>query len=120
MSRTTWARPRLTHPAQVIVGGFAAAVMVGTTLLLLPVSRAGSSGSAGLLDALFTATSATCVTGLVTVDTATYWSPFGQGAILRLWSSSASAGSAAPWRWSSSRPGSRCWASTPTRRSSKS
>lgn len=81
MSRTAWWLPRLTHPAQFVVTGFAAAVAVGTGLLLLPVSAAGG-GSTGLLDALFTATSAVCVTGLVTVDTATHWSGFGQAAIL--------------------------------------
>ncbi len=71
------------HPAQVIVVAFAAAVGVGTVALMLPVSRSGP-GSAGLADALFTATSAVCVTGLATVDTATYWSGFGQAVILLL------------------------------------
>lgn len=52
-------------------------------LLLLPVSRAGE-GSAPFVTALFTATSAVCVTGLTTVDTATYWSPAGQVIILGL------------------------------------
>ena len=52
-------------------------------LLLLPVSRAGE-GSAPLVTAIFTATSAVCVTGLTTVDTATYWSPTGQAVILAL------------------------------------
>lgn len=75
--------PRLAHPAQVVVAGFAAAVAVGTVLLLLPVSRSGPAG-ASLVDALFTATSAVCVTGLVTVDTATYWSGFGQAIIVAL------------------------------------
>ena len=69
--------PRLRHPAQVVVAGFAAAVGISTVLLLLPVSRAESSG-ASVVDALFTATSAVCVTGLVTVDTPVYWSGFGQ------------------------------------------
>jgi len=73
--------PRITHPAQVIVAAFASAIAVGTAVLMLPASTAGDDG-ASLLDALFTATSAVCVTGLVTVDTATYWSPFGQGAIM--------------------------------------
>lgn len=83
MSRITRAVPRFTHPAQVIVAAFGSAVAAGTALLSLPVARAGE-GSASLVDALFTATSAVCVTGLVTVDTATYWSPFGQVAILAL------------------------------------
>ena len=71
------------HPGKVIAGAFAAAVAVGTGLLSLPVARAGE-GSADFLTALFHATSAVCVTGLVTVDTGTYWSGFGQGVILAL------------------------------------
>jgi trk system potassium uptake protein TrkH len=76
-------RPLLRHPAQVIVVAFGAAVIVGTLLLMLPVSRIGPGG-APLVAALFTATSAVCVTGLVTVDTPTYWSGFGQAVILFL------------------------------------
>ena len=71
------------HPGRVIAGAFASAVAVGTLLLSLPVATAGAAG-AGFVDALFTATSAVCVTGLATVDTGTYWSPFGQGTILVL------------------------------------
>jgi potassium uptake TrkH family protein len=71
------------HPAQVIVVAFGAAVLVGTVLLMLPVSRVGPVG-APPVTALFTATSAVCVTGLVTVDTPTYWSGFGQAVILLL------------------------------------
>ena len=71
------------HPAQVIVLGFAAAVAVGTGLLLLPVAKA-DGGGASLLEALFTATSAVCVTGLITVDTPVFWSGFGQVVILVL------------------------------------
>jgi trk/ktr system potassium uptake protein len=55
----------------------------GTGLLLLPVSAAGEEG-ASVLDAVFTATSAVCVTGLVTVDTGTSWSTFGHLVILGL------------------------------------
>ena len=76
-------RPLLRHPAQAVVVGFAVAVLVGTALLMLPVSRVGSAG-APLLVALFTSTSAVCVTGLVVVDTPTYWSGFGQAVILGL------------------------------------
>ena len=75
--------PRLRHPAQFVVFGFGSAVTVGTLLLLLPVARRGPGG-AGVLDALFTATSAVCVTGLITVDTPTYWSGFGQAVVLAL------------------------------------
>jgi potassium uptake TrkH family protein len=71
------------HPAQIIVAAFGSAIAVGTALLLLPVSRSGE-GAADVSDALFTATSAVCVTGLVTVDTPTYWSGFGQAVILAL------------------------------------
>ncbi|GAA2155585.1 potassium transporter TrkG [Nocardioides koreensis] len=76
-------RPLLRHPAQVIVTAFAAAVVVGTLLLMLPVARPGAHG-APAITALFTATSAVCVTGLATVDTASYWSDFGQAVILSL------------------------------------
>jgi potassium uptake TrkH family protein len=75
--------PELRHPAQVVVVGFGSAVALGTVLLTLPIARAGPGG-ATLLDALFTATSAVCVTGLVVVDTPTYWSGFGEGVILGL------------------------------------
>jgi trk system potassium uptake protein len=74
---------RLGAPGRVIASAFAAAVAVGTLLLSLPAATPGPS-RAGLLDALFTATSAVCVTGLVTVDTGTYWSGFGQAVILLL------------------------------------
>lgn len=71
------------HPGQAIAVGFASAVVVGTLLLSSPM--ASSSGRrAPLEDALFTATSAVCVTGLVTVDTGTYWSGFGRAVILIL------------------------------------
>lgn len=66
---------------QIIILGFAGVILLGTFLLMLPVSaRSGESTSFGR--ALFTATSAVCVTGLVVVDTATYWSYFGQAVIL--------------------------------------
>ncbi|MBQ1049083.1 TrkH family potassium uptake protein [Micromonospora sp. C51] len=66
-----------------ITVGFAGAIMVGTGLLSLPwATRSGSRTE--LVDALFTATSAVCVTGLVTVDTGSYWSTFGQVVILLL------------------------------------
>jgi potassium uptake TrkH family protein len=71
------------HPAQAVVAGFAVAVLIGTLLLLLPVSRAGEGGASPLA-ALFTSVSAVCVTGLTVVDTGTYWSGFGQGVILLL------------------------------------
>src|SRR5688500_3507576 len=76
-------RTRFRHPAQVIVTAFAVAVAVGTGLLMLPIAREGP-GSARLLTALFTATSAVCVTGLIVVDTPVYWSGFGQVVILAM------------------------------------
>ncbi|MGA8047470.1 MAG: potassium transporter TrkG [Dermatophilaceae bacterium] len=79
----TGRRPVFRHPAQVLVTAFLLADLVGTVLLMLPVSRAGDGG-APFVTALFTATSAVCVTGLITVDTATYWSHTGQAVILGL------------------------------------
>jgi trk system potassium uptake protein len=70
-------------PAIVLLVGFTLLIAIGTALLALPFATADGS-TAGILTALFTATSAVCVTGLVVVDTATYWSPFGQGVILVL------------------------------------
>ncbi|WP_241984228.1 TrkH family potassium uptake protein [Cryobacterium sp. Hb1] len=78
----TTKRHRL-HPAQVVVSGFALTIFVGTALLMLPNARVGPGG-ASFLEALFTATSAVCVTGLTVVDTAVYWTPFGQVVILLL------------------------------------
>ena len=74
-------RPVLDHPARIVPLAFLATIVVGTYLLLLPVSSADGR-VAPILTALFTATSAVCVTGLTVVDTGTYWSPFGQGVIL--------------------------------------
>lgn len=84
-SRATRSSPAggFRHPGRVIAVAFATAVAVGTALLSLPMSTAGED-PAGFLDALFTATSAVCVTGLVTVDTGTYWSGFAQAVILLL------------------------------------
>ncbi|WP_260483340.1 TrkH family potassium uptake protein [Sphingomicrobium flavum] len=73
----------LRHPTRIVPLVFLATILVGTLLLALPWSRAGE-GAAPLLTAFFTATSAVAVTGLITVDTPTYWSGFGQGVILAL------------------------------------
>ncbi|MFQ5989609.1 MAG: TrkH family potassium uptake protein [Candidatus Methylomirabilales bacterium] len=70
-------------PPQVLALGYAGCIMVGTGLLMLPYATA-SGGSPPLIDALFTATSAICVTGLIVVDTPNFWSPFGHGVILAL------------------------------------
>ncbi|HET8708033.1 MAG TPA: potassium transporter TrkG, partial [Pseudomonadales bacterium] len=73
----------LMHPARLVPLGFLLAMLMGALLLMLPLSRAGE-GHAPFLVALFTATSAVCVTGLAVVDTATYWSVFGQAVIMGL------------------------------------
>lgn len=72
---------RVRHPAQAVVVAFAVAVLVGAALLALPVATESGQGAA-LLTALFTAVSAVCVTGLVVVDTPTYWSGFGEAVII--------------------------------------
>ncbi|MGL4911974.1 MAG: TrkH family potassium uptake protein [Romboutsia sp.] len=71
------------QPTQIMVMGFAAVIFIGGMLLNLPIATQ-SGEQIGFLDALFTATSAVCVTGLVMVDTATYWSHFGQVVIITL------------------------------------
>ncbi|NCD16480.1 MAG: TrkH family potassium uptake protein [Actinobacteria bacterium] len=68
-------------PARLALLVFASIITMVTALLSLPVATT-SGQRAPFADALFTATSAVCVTGLVTVDTATYWSAFGQSVIL--------------------------------------
>ena len=74
---------RRRNPTQLIVFSFLGVILCGTLLLMLPIaSRDGQS--AGLLGALFTATSATCVTGLVVFDTYTQFSLFGQVVIILL------------------------------------
>ncbi|WP_312876558.1 TrkH family potassium uptake protein [Streptomyces bohaiensis] len=76
-------RGRRRHPAQLVIAGFAAVLALGTFLLSLPAASIDAEG-ASVVDALFTATSALCLTGLVVVDTATDWSGFGHGVILVL------------------------------------
>lgn len=65
------------YPARTLVLGFLIIIAVGTILLCLPASSK-SGKFTSIFDCLFTATSATCVTGLVVVDTWAYWSIFGQ------------------------------------------
>lgn len=69
-------------PTRLIALGFLALILVGTLILVLPI--ASKEASATFSEALFTATSATCVTGLVVRDTFTSWSGFGQAVILIL------------------------------------
>jgi len=79
LKRVTIARPERIIPLAFLIG-----IAAGTLLLMLPVSRAGMDFGAPFIVALFTATSALCVTGLTVVDTPSYWSPFGHGVILLL------------------------------------
>ncbi|AGA86947.1 TrkH family potassium uptake protein [Stutzerimonas stutzeri] len=73
----------LLHPGRAVALVFLFAILCGTALLSLPIAHA--SGETGpLLAAFFTAVSAVCVTGLVVVDTGTYWSTFGQVVIMVL------------------------------------
>ena len=67
----------------VLALGFALTILVGALVLMLPVSAADGQITP-FLDALFTAASASCVTGLVTVSTAVHWSVFGKCVILLL------------------------------------
>jgi len=69
--------------SQIIILGFAGIILLGSFLLTLPVSTQNGE-RADFGSALFTATSAVCVTGLIVQDTATYWSVFGQSVILFL------------------------------------
>ena len=73
---------RALHPTQVVVLSFAGAILVGACLLATPWACTGERVS--FVDALFTSTSACCVTGLVVVDTGTRFSGLGQGVILTL------------------------------------
>jgi trk system potassium uptake protein TrkH len=70
-------------PALSLLLLFVVLIAVGTALLMLPIAAANGIATRPI-DALFTATSAACVTGLTVLDTATHWSPFGQIVILLL------------------------------------
>lgn len=80
---STKKRKKQTDTSTYIVLGFLMIIIIGAFLLSLPISSRSGEWSTPLI-ALFTATSATCVTGLVLVDTYTYWSTFGQIVILAL------------------------------------
>lgn len=71
----------LTYP-KIVAVGFALLILLGSALLMLPISS--KQGGVSYIDALFTATSATCITGLVPFDTFTNWSVFGQLVIICL------------------------------------
>ena len=72
----------MTVPRTICIG-FLALIAVGTLLLMLPAATASGDWNSPLV-ALFTATSAVCVTGLIVVDTGSYFSSFGQGTVLTL------------------------------------
>lgn len=76
-------KKRASQATKIIVLSFAAVILTGTLLLMLPFASAAGE-SCGFVTALFTATSATCVTGLILVDTLTAWTVFGQAIILLL------------------------------------
>ena len=76
-------RRRVLSASQVVAISFAAVILTGTLLLMLPIASV-SGTSCGFLPALFTATSATCVTGLIVVETLTAWTLFGQVVIILL------------------------------------
>lgn len=72
------------RPEWMLTGSFAMLILAGTLLLLLPRASAMPGKPIGVLDALFTATSASCVTGLSVRDLGTEFTPFGQGIVLML------------------------------------
>ncbi len=74
---------RNVSPTKIILGVFLAIILTGALLLMLPLSSS-TAKSTDFLTALFTSTSATCVTGLIVVDTLSHWSRFGQVVILLL------------------------------------
>ncbi len=71
------------NPPKVLVLGFATIIIIGALLLMLPIATEDGKGLS-FLNALFTATSATCVTGLIVVDTGDTFSTFGELVILAL------------------------------------
>ena len=76
-------RRRKSGSSFVLAGGFAVLIALGTLLLMLPPATAPGN-TTSLIDAIFTATSAVCVTGLVVVDTGDHWTTFGHVVILAL------------------------------------
>ena len=83
MSGEMLCRKRRLSSFQIIILGFAGVILLGALLLMLPISAAARCVTP-FHEALFTATSAVCVTGLVVQDTGSYWSAFGQAVILTL------------------------------------
>lgn len=79
---TSWMTPFIDHPARLLVSTFLALCIVGTLGLMLPIASSGTAIAP--LDAVFTAVSAVCVTGLIVLDTPHDFSVFGQAVILAL------------------------------------
>ncbi|MDQ3156379.1 MAG: TrkH family potassium uptake protein [Actinomycetota bacterium] len=73
----------IAHPVRLLPLAFLLLIAIGTGLLMLPFAHSGE-GRGDFMPALFTSVSAATVTGLATVDTATYWTPAGQGIMLAL------------------------------------
>lgn len=73
----------LSSPARLTAVGFLLLILAGTVVLMLPISAVGDTWTP-FMPALFTATSAVTLTGLIVEDTGTYWTPFGQAVILAL------------------------------------
>ena len=76
-------KTRQMQPSRMLVLGFSIIILAGATLLFLPISSKSGQFSS-FIDCLFTATSATCVTGITVLDTFNYFNGFGQGVILAL------------------------------------
>ena len=72
------------RPALILIGSFATLIAAGTGLLLLPAATAGGAADTTFMDALFTATSAVCVTGLTVVDIGKHFTSFGQYVVVSL------------------------------------
>lgn len=83
MIKETVRRKHRLSSFQIIISSFAGVILLGAMLLMLPVS-ASDERATPFNEALFTATSAVCVTGLIVQDTGSYWSGFGQAVILTL------------------------------------
>ena len=83
MSEEMVCRKRRLSSFQIIILGFAGVILLGALLLMLPISATARCVTP-FNEALFTATSAVCVTGLVVQNTGSYWSAFGQAVILTL------------------------------------
>ena len=83
MIQRIWNKTKYLRPTQTIALGFLVVILAGSLILSLPVSAVGGEGTS-YIDALFTATTSVCVTGLTVVSTADHWSLFGQAVILSL------------------------------------